>query len=404
MKKISILILLASLLSFTGCYQAIFEAIREDVRPEDATVSGNISSITRYTASDTEFLVVGADNGLRYKFKDQNEHGAWQTYQVPFQLQSFDYGSASHTGEQIIKVLADDTTLYLITAVYDYTGSEGTSYPTTIKVWGKVITATDRIWDTTGDWTCIVESNPTMFPIVEDTSTGYRSTKFHYFQTNAPMKAHRAAYICTHNSDNTAFTYYKLNGTSAPAEITIANSDIIDPNASTDSNYHPSAYSAVYFNGSIKFFASKAATTNETYTTDATYYYYTNNDERLYYSNGSAEPAYINTGANTTISNLATCNDCILIGYGNMLTGNSSGIKKAKLTAGVPGEMLSFDTNAQFQITSAYIVLSLVNATPEKDELESSLYASITFAGTSYNFDNMGLWSYYPARGNWNRE
>ena len=87
-----------------------------------------------------------------------------------------------------------------------------------------------------------------------------------------------------------------------------------------------------------------------------------------------------------------------------MLTGNSSGIKKARLTAGVPGEMLSFNTNAQFQITSNYIVLSLVNATPEKDELESSLYASITFAGTSYNFDNIGLWSYYPSRGNWNRE
>ena len=30
--------------------------------------------------------------------------------------------------------------------------------------------------------------------------------------------------------------------------------------------------------------------------------------------------------------------------------------------------------------------------------------ATITFSGSTYNFDNIGLWSYYPARGNWNRE
>ena len=86
MKKISILILLASLLSFTGCYQAIFEAIREDVRPEDATVSGNISSITRYTASDTEFLVVGADNGLSLRIRMNMVHGKYIRFHSSFSL------------------------------------------------------------------------------------------------------------------------------------------------------------------------------------------------------------------------------------------------------------------------------------------------------------------------------
>ena len=37
-------------------------------------------------------------------------------------------------------------------------------------------------------------------------------------------------------------------------------------------------------------------------------------------------------------------------------------------------------------------------------EIDSDLYASISFAGTSLNFSNIGLWSYYPDRGNWNRE
>ena len=68
------------------------------------------------------------------------------------------------------------------------------------------------------------------------------------------------------------------------------------------------------------------------------------------------------------------------------------------------GEPIDFETNAKFQITSSYIVLTLLNATPDQKELDSALYASITFTGGSYNFDNIGLWSYYPERENWNRE
>ena len=45
---------------------------------------------------------------------------------------------------------------------------------------------------------------------------------------------------------------------------------------------------------------------------------------------------------------------------------------------------------------------------PSKTEEEASLYATITFRGTgtssSASFNNVGLWSYYSSRGNWNRE
>ena len=110
-------------------------------------------------------------------------------------------------------------------------------------------------------------------------------------------------------------------------------------------------------------------------------------------------------GTDDDISALATCSDSLLIGYGDTTYGAPGGIDKADLSStGKPTGHGSFSTNAQFQITDNYLVLALVNATPEKKETDSALYASITFGGTKYNFNSVGLWSYYKERGNWNRE
>jgi hypothetical protein len=43
-----------------------------------------------------------------------------------------------------------------------------------------------------------------------------------------------------------------------------------------------------------------------------------------------------------------------------------------------------------------------------QNETETAIYGSVIFRtiGTSsaVNYDNVGMWSYYPSRGNWNRE
>ena len=392
-------------LTFVSCQEPIFEAIREDVAPEEATVSGNISSITRYTVGDEEYLVLSADGGIRYKQKDKNSHGEWNSYSTPFSLHHYDFDTSSHSGEQLLTVLADSTTLYLISVSYGHTSIEGTSYPDSIHLWAKNITANGKKWSSDGEWTSISTkvNDINLFPISYNSTTEVYSTKFRVFQTNAPQKAHRAAFIRSYDSENSAYKYFKLNGTDTPLEITLDSASIIDPEPSSDSKYVPAALSAVYFNGEIKFFTSPCAATNETYTDDATYYYYTDGDEDLYYSDGSTSAKALATG--DVISALATCKDSILIGHGKTSTGALGGISRVLLTDGLPAnKRASFETNAQFQITTAYQVLALVNATPEKNEIDSSLYASITFSGAAYNFDNVGLWSYYPDRGNWNRE
>ena len=404
MKKTALLTLLISILLLTGCQDPIYEAIRGDVEPEEATVSGNIGQITRYTASGTEFLVLAADDGLRYKFKDDNHHDAWKTYSIPFSLHHYDFFSSSHEGSQILAVLADSTTLYLIAATYTNTSSEGLSYPDVIELWGKNITASGKVWNSAGDWTKITDSRAAnnLFPIQQDDDTNFFYSYFNVFQTNAPKTANRKAYICTHNSDRTAFLYYQLNGLNQPSQISVTP---IDPEPSSGSDYHPYAKSAVYFDGDVKFFTSSTATTDESYTADAEHYYYTNNDDRIYYaSTTNPQPASFTANTKYVISNLATTADSILIGYGNLTGGSTGGIDRAILNNGVPVRLAEFETNAQFQMTSSYCVLALVNATPDQTELNSELYASISFSGTSYNFNSVGLWSYYPERGNWNRE
>lgn len=404
MKKTLFVTFIASLFMmtalFTGCQDPIYEAIREDVKPEEPTVSGNVGNVTRYTASGKEFLVLAADNGLRYKLKDDNSHGAWKTYSIPFSLHSYDFDSSSHVGEQLITVMADSSTLYLLSASYYQTSTEGISYPANIKLWGKVITSDGEEWNEGPDWTLITEDNFDLFPVYVDSSDVY-FTEFRIFQTNSPMKSHRAAYIRSYDNDKKKYRYFQLNGTKFPVEFTLKDSDIIDAVESTEEGYQPAALSAVYFNGGIKFFTAPVATTNETYQSEATYYYYTNSDNKLYYSNGSSSASFIEF--DNIISALATTADSILVGYGNA-SRSTGGIYKATLVNGKPVEKGDFETNAKFQITDTYIVLYLLNATPELKELDSALYASVTFSGASYNFDNVGLWSYYPERGNWNRE
>ena len=79
---------------------------------------------------------------------------------------------------------------------------------------------------------------------------------------------------------------------------------------------------------------------------------------------------------------------------------------------GIPGSTLqpSSIANTDTQLSTSYIILSLLNVDPSKTESDSTLYASLGFAGSgsstnsSVNYNRIGLWSYYPSRGNWNCE
>ena len=411
MKKIALLTLIFSIFLLSSCQDAIFESIMEDVIPESATVSGNITNITRYTVGTEEYLFLAADGGLRYKPRLNSEHGAWKVFDLPFELIHYNSEANTYDGEQILTVLADDVYLYLVTTSYTYDLRYGQNYPYNFKIWavkdftknGDELTADNAAWTS---YTPSETEQNELFPIAKN-SDDYYYSNFNVFQTNAPQQAHRAAYLRSYNTTNNTHTYYKFNGGSMPSVITLNQADIIDANRTTDASYVAVARSAVWFNG-IKFIASRVATTNETYDDDPTYYYYTNGNSKLYYNSSDTETNASGIDANTSyiISALATTKDSILIGYGSVSDTSAGGIGRMLLDSGVPKGLASFTTNAPFQITSSYKVVSLLNATPDLPELDSNLYASINFASASNSFDNIGLWSYYPERGlsGWNRE
>lgn len=418
MKKIKFILSISILLSFvfTGCFNPVFYEVRKDVPPEKATINGPISSITRYSVGNKEYLVTTANDGIKYKLYDNHSHGGWIDYnsnQLPFNLPKYDYFDAELNGEQIIKVLADSDTLYLVSATYRT--DLGILTPDVVSIWAIQIQPTEdgNGWrpNAKSDWRCILrDTEKRYFKFYADNYYHIYHSAFNIFQTNSPIKSHRNVYLrCGKASSEIQSlrptTYYKLNGLN---ENFISNPITITPFDASTSEIN----SAAYFNGEILFFNSQAVTTNETYTNDATYFYYGVNSELFYNENaGSKASVKKALDAKQIISSITFTNNAILIGRGRfdaevLTSTGQGGIAKTTVTNGVPGSSLvSFTTNAEFQITNAYYVPVLFNATPDRNELDSYLYASVVIIGAdAQNSDNVGLWSYYPQRGNWNRE
>lgn len=405
MKRVLIFTVILCSLILTSCFNPVYYEIRKDVKPEKGTIFGNILQITRTTVDNKEFLVLYANEGIRYKQKDISEHGTWKTFNnIPCESLVFDNVTQTFNGEQILNLFSDKDTLYAITAKYKNNTELGTSNADYLKLYATQLHLdesdyTGFTWTENNEWKTIInDTDRKYFPLTgADSSSDYQSSSFAVFQTNSPMAAHRKVFI-----RSGASTYYELKGTQSPVPVTVTLTD----------KTNDSANSAVYFNGEILFFNSLASTTNETYDTEATRFYFGINSELYANKNANSKEIVKFCDAENRISSLATCADSILIGrgrFGNDSTTNG-GIAKTTLDEnGNPGtKLISFDTNASFQLSTAYLINCIVNASPEKKEIESSLYSSVSIKGTGTStgasFRNLGLWSYYPSRGNWNRE
>jgi len=422
MKNFFKVITLSAILSlaFTGCFDPVYWSVMMDVVPEDPTVSGDITAITRYTSFDgKELLICGADGGLRYKDVTQNYHGAWKTYSgLPFSLLSFDYyGSYDFEGHQIVKVVADEDWIYLVTFEYER-NSEGRGTPKNAHIYagkinsdGSTKTAFSEIAYPTG------KNASSMFPFYDELSR--RHSAFNVFQTNDPINANRKAYIRSGSTKHgSAPVYYTLKGQDAPEALTIPNGSFIS-GSDIAANYTGGSNinGAVYFNDDVKFLTTSGYTTDARLNTSGTAVPAT----KLYYGSGSTVYCADASGtilgscsARGNVTALAVCSDALIIGNGDEDDGTGTGgIQKSNLDAGVPTGVVNFGTNADAQITKSYQVLTLLNGDQTngrglQSEKDSSFYTTICFPGTSAHasasYDSVGMWSYYQGRGNWNRE
>lgn len=414
MKKTLGLIISAILTTifFSSCFSPLYYEIMNDVAPEEATVSGNINSIARYTVGSNEYIALAADNGLRYKLASNQTHGSWSSFDLTqvidgFTFHKYDYDTTTHNGYQIIKVVSDSTYLYIICAAYENNTSYGTSVVSEIKIWGIAPQEeSEGVWSTSSSTYCEVSIPDDTFPFYYD-SDDIMYSAFSVFSTNTPQTANRHVFIRSgkEDTDYSTLTYYELsNGTI---------SSYTSPTPADTGDSSDQISSVVMFNGSLIFLTAQVATTNETYVDAADYIYYGDSTYLYYSDDGSTFTKALN--ASYPIVTLTPTADSLLIGRGFYSTSSTStttsgGMVRTSLSDGVPGtSLIDFDSNASFKLTSAYTILASINATPSNTEEESILYASMTFYGTgssssSVSYDDVGLWAYYPSRGNWNRE
>ncbi len=414
---------------FASCgYEPVFYGIMHDVAPEEATVNGNITNIARCTVGTgenaKEYLFVTGNGALKYKPASSSAHGEWKTYSgLPFELHYYNYFPTSgkpegHRGQVIFRVVADKDNIYLLTANVKTDSQYGIVLPSQFYLWTKPLS---DFFESKTAWKNIAEgAEKTLFPTKYNGSNGELELNFDVFSTNSPIPAHRNAYLRVINttSSETTFEYYPLNGQSSIPPVKDAGIGTTNYIATDEKKKNTRVNSAFYLGDTLYFTDSFAVTTNESASKKADYAclsgtgnsYYSNNI--LYIYDGTELKELLKTGS--TIASLAKTGNSILIGKGDYSSSytTNGGIERILLGEdGKPENKTSaFDSsnNAKYQFTSSYILMTLLCADPDINEADASLYASVSFRGsgasTSANPKNIGLWSYYPGRGNWNRE
>ena len=349
---------------FASCQDVVLNNIRREVELEDGNVSGDIRSVVRFK----QYYYL-ANGGILFKQNDSNYYGAWIHSACP--------------GGHVIKLAADKNYLYALVGISQENEKEGTN----VGVSRALYYSEDG-----SNWNLVTGvGTDGVIPIVS------KSMVYTYlFCTNAINEENRIAYFITNGgatvpTENKAF---QLDGALA-TELELATEDA---QTKPCSGTILVSKSCVWYNGKTYFFLSNACATNETTSASATMYYY--GSANLLRWGGENENT---TGISfsDTISSLAITANYILVG-------TYSGIKHNVLDDGVPGASAAFANNADATLSSAYRILSLLVVNPELEEEKTAIYASQVYTGNgssnSAQFDHVGLWAYYPARGNWNRE
>ena len=399
---------------FASCgYEPVFYGIMHDVAPEEATVNGNITSIVRCQINSEEYLVLSNGGSVAYKPLSASKHGEWKTdnIKLPFITHHYNYFPTSeedegHIGQQILRVIADQSNIYLLTASFKQDNDYGIVLPDSIYFWTCPL---DSLLSNNADvWTNIIETCDSFPAVTFDSSTWQMNISV--FFTNTPKPEHRKAFISATNAESKEVSYYTLNGSSAPIAEACSNYvQIYDKSKQINS--------AFYIGDTLYFTDSIAVATNETAETNATLACIggvnknsNKNFDVFYYQGSDAPVSFVELGS--PIASLAFTADSIIIGKGSYTASYTSngGIDRVLLDENrIPQkEVADFENNAKYQFTSSYLIMALLNADPSKKEAESDLYAAISYRGSgsssSASFNNIGLWSYYPSRGNWNRE
>lgn len=467
MKKIILgaFIFAVSLFGFTGCYDAIYQNIRDEIELTTQKMPGFINNIARYNYGDEQYLFL--TNGvIQYKNAKDEFHGAWKELSgngLPSSVH-YNFEKTEFEGIYFSKIIADKNYVYAFGFEPSYDTDNSRNVPKNLKIYYSKMSSDGEFekWEEIKELSNVMSEYRSNLDKNDSDNYGM-AISCHLFGTNSVNPDHRVAFLRVGggspylaNKENDLSALYKLDGGKIDevASITSDGNENADSGDFVYSEFDLDTLSVVYFGGKYHFMNFLNADTNEGTTgsegnvrAEPTYVYFGDFGDNLYYfsvdsydetyktmfkyprasyrskdglksptdflSKNGETAGYIESVSDSNVISIAVTSDSLVLGTGSNRSYNStassgSGVARVLLEDGKPTKTGSFDTNAAKVMYSPYIVRALLAVDPSKAEKDTSIYSSMdyiytaTSAGT--NATNRGLWAYYPEKGEWNRE
>lgn len=304
MKKIiiGVFVLAVSLFGFTGCYDAIYQNIRDEIELTTQKMPGFINNIARYNNGDNQYLFL--TNGvIKYKNAKDAEHGKWNELSgngLPGSVH-YVFEDTKFKGFYFSKIIADQKYVYALGFEPTYDTDNSRNVPKELKVY-----YTEPALENGGlkmQWKEITELSNKIneyqneIDKIDDDNYGM-AISCHLFGTNSVNPEHRVAFLRVGggspylgNARNEKSVLYRLDGETINPEAEVSSdSSGSDSGGYCYSEFDLDTLSVVYFGGKYHFMNYLNAETNEG-TTDfngkirpePTYVYFGDNGDNLYY-------------------------------------------------------------------------------------------------------------------------
>lgn len=447
MKKIiiGVFVLAVSLFGFTGCYDAIYQNIRDEIELTTQKMPGFINNIARYNNGDEQYLFL--TNGvIKYKNAKEAEHGKWKELSgngLPGSVH-YVFEDTKFEGFYFSKIIADQKYVYALGFEPSYDTDNSRNVPVELKVYytepvlekGQLKMA----WNEIKPLSAAINKYQNEIDKIDDDNYGM-AISCHLFGTNSVNPEHRVAFLRVGggspylgNARNEKSVLYRLDGETINPEAEVSS----DSSGSDSGDYCYSEFdldtlSVVYFGGKYHFMNYLNAETNEGTTdfegnirSEPTYVYFGDYDDNLYYFSvdsyneaykkmfkyprasyrltdenkkwsptdslsENGEPAgYLKNVSDSNVISIAVTSDSLLLGTGsnrsyNSGASNGSGAVRIEIdqSTGKPTKTGSFETNAGSVMRDPYIVRALLAVDPSKKETETSIYSSMDYIYTA---------------------
>ena len=447
MKKIiiGVFVLAVSLFGFTGCYDAIYQNIRDEIELTTQKMPGFINNIARYDNGGEQYLFL--TNGvIKYKNAKYAEHGKWMELSgngLPGSVH-YVFEDTKFKGFYFSKIIADQKYVYALGFEPTYDTDNSRNVPKELKVYyTEPVIENNQLkmtWNEIEPLSAAINEYQNKIDKIDDDNYGM-AISCHLFGTNSVNPEHRVAFLRVGggspylgNARNEKSVLYRLDGETINPEAEVSS----DSSGSDSGDYCYSEFdldtlSVVYFGGKYHFMNYLNAETNEgtadsngKIRSEPTYVYFGDNGKNLYYFSvdsynetykkmfkyprasyrltdenkkwsptdslsENGEPAgYIKDVSDSNVISIAVTSDSLLLGTGsnrsyNSGASNGSGAVRIEIdqSTGKPAKIGSFTTKADNVMRDPYIVRALLAVDPSKKETETSIYSSMDYIYTA---------------------